>query len=579
MTSRLPAGVLLPVLALSLSPLGAADPAVRSLVQKFTEKQAAQATPLPAPAPSARTLTQPTTAPATLAPEATKPGGRKPSPPLASLPEPNAGGPLRILLVDDDASSNNAGGDTGAVQRSDEIFRALVSKAVGGRAEAWSVEVVKNRENGPAFDRLRAFNVVLWYTGASYGANNDTVGREDEKTLRRYLEETGGAVILVSPGYVNNLVYGQSWDAAEHPFLKEVLAVNGCYGLVERAVRGTVRAHDGTEFPVERAGATETQFSVVNPDGAAIVFTSPLETAYAKAEGGGGLPVAVANAYGSGRIVYVGFTFENIPEQEREKAFETLLGAARGAGSVALASTPPVPPTRVPVAIAPKVATLKLPPAAPPGPPPEKLAAGPDFQKSPDQHFVTWRFPMPLAEGLQGPTVTFEVFRRRSSGWELAVILNAKGTGRRVSESNTYYNAWHYSDYVFLPLGSAYKVVSVYSDGRRGEASVEYPTPPQPQLPAGVSGKQISPDTVRIEWLAGPQECVVFGPRLPPNGQACRGVTFWDIGGLPTGVHEFRVALEYARNVENANGQLVTLRNVAPNYRTVRVGVNVVAPP
>jgi len=579
MTSRLRAGVLLPVLvlALSLSPLVAADPAVSSLVKKFTEKQVAQSTPLVSAPPAARTLTPPTAPPATPSPEATKPGGRKPSPPLASLPAPKDAGPLRILLVDDDASSNNAGGDTGAVQRSDEIFRALVSKAVGGRAEAWSVEVVKSRENGPAFDRLRGFNVVLWYTGASYGANNDTVGREDEKTLRRYLEETGGAVILISPGYVNNLVYGQSWEAAEHPFLKEVLAVNGCYGLVERAVRGTARAHDGTEFQIERSGATETQYSVVNPDGAAIVFTSPLTTSYAKREGG--LPVAVANAYGQGRIVYVGFTLENIPEQERSKAFETLLGAARGAGLVAVASTPPVAPTRVPVAIAPKVATLKPPPAAPPGPPPEKLAAGPDFQKSPDQHIVTWTFPMPLAEGLQGPTVTFEVFRRRSSVWELAVILNAKGTGRRVSESNVYYNAWHYSDYVFMPPGSAYKVVAVYSDGRRGEASVEYPTPPQPQLPAGVKGRQISPDTVRIEWLAGPQECVVFGPRLPSNGQPCRGVTFFDIGGLPTGIHEFRVALEYARNVENANGQLVTLRNVAPNYQTVRVGVNVVAPP
>jgi hypothetical protein len=94
-----------------------------------------------------------------------------------------------------------------------------------------------------------------------------------------------------------------------------------------------------------------------------------------------------------------------------------------------------------------------------------------------------------------------------------------------------------------------------------------------------VKGRQISPDTVRIEWTAGPQECVIFGPRLPSNGQACRGITFFDIGGLPTGIHEFRVALEYARTVENANGQVVTLRNVAPNYRTIRVGVNVAVPP
>lgn len=371
-SSRFPAFAPLLALALgsSLSPLVAADTALGGLVKKFTEKRAAEAAPLPAAQPTtAQPVAQPVgqtmAAPAKIGPEAANSGGRKPSPPLASLPTPRAQGPLKILLVDDDASSNNAGGDTGVAQRSDEIFRDLVSKAVGGKAEAWSVEVVKARDNGPAFERLRGFNVVLWYTGASYGSNNDTIGREDEKTLRRYLEETGGSVILVSPGYVNNLVYGQSWDAAEHPFLKEVLAVNGCYGLVQRAARGTVRAHDGTEFRVEHPSAAEAQFSVVNPDGAALVFTSPLETAYAKTESGGGLPVAVANAFGGGRIVYVGFTFENIPEKERAKAFGMLLGAATGSGEKPVAAASPLP---VAVTVAPGVQTYTPAPVAPPVP-------------------------------------------------------------------------------------------------------------------------------------------------------------------------------------------------------------------
>ncbi|MBL9212063.1 MAG: hypothetical protein JNL92_16515 [Opitutaceae bacterium] len=574
MTFRRSAALLLPLLAFGLapSPLEAAAPAGSGLVKPLTEKQVAQATPLPR-SPATRAIAPTAPAAATLAPEATKPGRRKPSPPLASLPPPKAAGPLRILLVDDDASSNNASGDTGTVQRSDEIFRALVSSAVGGRADAWSVDVVKNRENGPAFDRLRAFNVVLWYTGASYGSNNDTVGREDETALRRYLEETGGAVILVSPGYVNNLVYGQSWDAAEHPFLKEVLAVNGCYGLVERAVRGTVRAHDGTEFQVERAGATETQFSVVNPDGAAIVFTSPLATAYAKAEGGGGLPVAVANSYGSGRIVYVGFTFENIPENERAKAFETLLGAARG-----VAATPPPPtPTRTPVAIVPKPETFTPPPAAPPGPPPTNLVLS---SRSPAHHEIGWSFTR------DDRPASFDIHVRDQDGWRF--LFNTPPViDPRLSASGVY--RMEVSHRRFIPLNSAYKVVARYSDGREGAATLEYPNPPQPQRPTGLVATQIGPDRVRVEWILLPNHTkgyVVQGPGLPPAGQ---GISFnvltrrfglLELTGVPSGVHEIRVATDYSDYIPGANDQPGTrVTNVSPIFASVMVGVNAVVPP
>ena len=138
---------------------------------------------------------------------------RRPSPALASLPKPAASGPLKILLVDDDWSDNNQPGGNGALSRSDQIYRDLVAAAVEGDA-SWSVDVVDVYKSGPALDRLRDFNVVLWYTGGSYGGGNDNVAvlsREDEKTVRSYLEETGGVFILVSPGYVNNYSYANTW--------------------------------------------------------------------------------------------------------------------------------------------------------------------------------------------------------------------------------------------------------------------------------------------------------------------------------------------------------------------------------
>ncbi len=358
------------VLVLSVSAADTPPPEspIRSLVKRFTESRTAPsprppasppAAPTTAPSasePKAQSLSQPVAPPlarapgrdsATVKPDTT----RKPSPPLASLPAPKAAsGPLRILLVDDDWSANNNLTNRARLSGSDEIFRGLVAAAVGGDASAWSVEVAPVNQHGPAFERLRDFNVVLWYTGGSYGGGADNVAVlsvEDEKTVKRYLEETGGAFILISPGYVSNHAYATSWTASRHPFLKEVAGINGLAGLVQRFAAGTVFSPEGARFNVEPKGAAETQFSAVNPDGAAVVFTSSLDPAKTAKEP---VPVAVAHPYAGGRFVYVGFTFENIAEQERAKAFDHLLAAAVGSKHAAPAvAGPAVPLTPTPL--------------------------------------------------------------------------------------------------------------------------------------------------------------------------------------------------------------------------------------
>ena len=75
---------------------------------------------------------------------------RKPSPTLASLPAPKAGGALRILLVVDDWDRS----------KGSPIFRKLVADAVGDNPKAWSSVVVRPNEHGPSADKLRDFNVV-----------------------------------------------------------------------------------------------------------------------------------------------------------------------------------------------------------------------------------------------------------------------------------------------------------------------------------------------------------------------------------------------------------------------------------
>jgi microsomal dipeptidase-like Zn-dependent dipeptidase len=288
---------------------------------------------------------------------------RKPSPSLASLPAPKAAGPLRILLVDDDWSDNNVPEPRKPSPGSDTFFRELVAAAVGGNASSWAVDVVPQNQPGPTLERLRNFNVVVWYTGASYGGgpdNTSTLGLEDEKTVRRYLEEVGGAFILLSPGYLTNLSYATTWTESPQAFLREIVGINGFRALAHRFSVGQVTALDGTTYTLQAGaaftrgakGVIEPQISAVNPDGAAIVFTSTLDPNYTAP---GASAVAVANPHRGGRFVYVGFTLENIDTPERARAFNTVLAAAgistAPAPTLATTSTPSptVSPTRTPV--------------------------------------------------------------------------------------------------------------------------------------------------------------------------------------------------------------------------------------
>jgi hypothetical protein len=190
------------------------------------------------------------------------------------------------------------------------------------------VETVKAYESGPGIDRLRKYSLILWYTGANYGGNpdnNGVLGIEDEKTVRRYLEEVGGAVVLFSPGYASKVLgYDSTWEKASWPFLSEVLGIRGGNGLAQRFLAGTVKTADGAQFSVDKGSATlETQFSIVNPDKASVLFTTTLNGA----KPGSGTPVATMHPYGRGRFVYVGFTFENLAPAEHSPAFSYLLGA------------------------------------------------------------------------------------------------------------------------------------------------------------------------------------------------------------------------------------------------------------
>ena len=438
------------------------------------------------------------------------------SPPLTSLPAPAATGPRRILLVDDDPSDNNYTPGDSRRSHSDQVFRQLVGGLVGGDAQAWDVEEVPVYGDGPGLERLRPFTTVLWYTGASYGGNADNtsvLSVRDEATVRAYLDQVGGAVILVSPGYLSKVLgaYG-TWEDSSWPNLTGIFGIRGGLGLAQRFQPGTVVGPSGTRLRVQSDLPVETQFSVANPDGAAVVFTTEIESG---SRAGPARPVATAHASGRGRAVYVGFSLENMAPADREPAFRQVMAAsgwtAPETGSAAA-----------------------MPPATAPGP------ANLEIESSwPSAHALRW-----LTTGVY----RFEVYRRQGTGWQLL-----RGG----------FPEQFYTDHAFVAPGSAYRVDAIYPDGRRGRSVVEYPNPPQPGRPAGLTARQVGAGKVNLSWqpMPGVENFLVTGPGAAAAGIAVRSRIATDVVDVPLGEHEFRVAAVY--------GTLT-----APSPSTVRAVVN-----
>jgi hypothetical protein len=250
-------------------------------------------------------------------------------PPLPPKTAPTTSRPAlqeaKVLLVDDDESDNNNIAGEGKLSKSDQFYR----KALQDRGIAYDAFVVKRYADGPTPEQLRGYRLVIWYTGASYGGNRDNtavVSLKDEETLRQYVSG-GGSAIIVSPGYLNNALGAGGaalWAKKESAFLQEVLGVQGGRGLVQRFKPGAVVAADGRSYTVEQSPQVEAQFSALNPGSAQPLFTASLDP---DGKGARSVPVATGNAVGSGHVVYVGFTLENVAAGA-DAVFATVLAAA-----------------------------------------------------------------------------------------------------------------------------------------------------------------------------------------------------------------------------------------------------------
>jgi hypothetical protein len=276
-------------------------------------------------------------------------------------PEATAAGGAKVLLIDDDESDNNSNPASAKLSASDKFYRQLLQ----GQGFAFDTVIVPKYADGPSLDKLKRYQLIIWYTGASYGGNPDNtavISLKDEQTLSDYLHETGGSVILFSPGYLNNALGAGGaalWEPAagaapreragrpalteqnHSTFLQQVVGIRGGRGLLQRFTDGTVDAAGGGTYAVTKNPTVETQFSVANPLSAQALYTTKLDP-----DGKGVRPVAVAtsNGVGAGHFVYVGFTFENVgqnatPGSSAGAAFNPLLKSI-GAPATLAASAP-----------------------------------------------------------------------------------------------------------------------------------------------------------------------------------------------------------------------------------------------
>lgn len=468
---------------------------------------------------------------------------RKPSPTLASLPAPKAGGAPHILLVVDDWDRSKGA----------PIYRKLIADAVGGDAKAWSSVVVAANQHGPALEKLRDFNVIVWYTGDSYGGGYNgisTLSDEDEKTVRRYLRETGGAFILLSPGFFSTRSYNTNWTESDNPFLREVAGINGFADLVQRFTAGTVRTPGGASFTVPARGTVETQFTAVNPNGAAVVFSATLDP---KKTAEGPVPVAIANAYGGGRFVYVGFSLENMAEADRAKAFGVVLDAATGSRT-AVAAVPTTPGRTVAGSGSDSMPSPKPPAAAPAGPPPTHLTVR---SRNPIEHEISW-------QGIP-EAATMTLFRKEGDRF---VQVPNTGTlhGAISSPKEARLTRWSFYDEAFVKPGTVYELVARYMDGREGRAQITLANPVQPDVVTDLRVEQLGYRRISVTWKrpsnASSSDLRVFAPGIIATGQrtvARSGPDQWIVfREVPEGTHVIRLTYLYDGRQAPVSAQVTT---------------------
>ena len=238
--------------------------------------------------------------------------------------------PKTTLLVDDDCSANNQNptNPSATPSASDTIFRSILS----GLSVGYNEYVVPCApSNGPSFAQMKDYQTVVWYTADEYGGtgNAGTVSSADEAGLKAFLNQGNRKVVIFSNEYIYGLGSGTTWTATTNTFLSDYIGAQGAsydrldyVGFTASGVSGQVTA--GLSLDVAQNSPITTYTDPINPKAG----TDTLLTAQLDPDGGGAVPAgayAIATGRknvgtaGTSKVIYLGFSFENIVDINNDK--------------------------------------------------------------------------------------------------------------------------------------------------------------------------------------------------------------------------------------------------------------------
>lgn len=235
--------------------------------------------------------------------------------PLALTITPQA----QWLLIDDDGSDNNNGAMPATPSASDLVFTALLQPQSGA---SWVTYVVPTSMNGPSFDQVKNFQMLIWYTGDRYGGvgNVSTLSSADEVVLKAFLDQGNRKVLIFSNSYIYGFPSGTDWTTTNNTFFRDYVGAAG--GASDRLNNVSFSATGaGTMTNLTLAVAADTPINTytdpINPrSGTDVLFTAVLDP-----DGSGtslATPIAVGRknvgTAGTSSCVYFGFSFENVTD-------------------------------------------------------------------------------------------------------------------------------------------------------------------------------------------------------------------------------------------------------------------------
>jgi hypothetical protein len=143
---------------------------------------------------------------------------------------------ISILIVDDDGSSGTGYADV----------RGYFTDVLDSSGYAYDHIEVEYPGNGPDSTVLRNYDVVIWFTGETYGNHNeDTITPDDETNLTAYLR-SGGRLILSSQDYFKDR-YPDSGAFAPGDFPYDYLQIDSTYqDYWSGASTGQIYGDDGS---------------------------------------------------------------------------------------------------------------------------------------------------------------------------------------------------------------------------------------------------------------------------------------------------------------------------------------------